>query len=368
SAYLFTDLAKCLGTFVAVLGHPARCSQVDHILEISVSIIVSLIISQINRVLTYHEHELESAGQARCLNHHVDADKVCVHHRVTLLRRIQAGTNSAEQARQTLHLGFVRNALVVDQLLDTFVHDTLRQHAQLVQFTNELDQTQTTTLGSGSGVILVRHHGRFFRRALGLGRKVHLPAAFELLLATVEQVLAEQAATRNHVAVLVTNALVPDFRAYALKHTLAELGVHGSPVRFVRRFLERELDDLPQGPPVGLILGLGNDVEDLLRDTVEVIRRHLVEVGLNFALHHFWGETITARSRTGGSLADTARLPASGRDCQWLNVLVGSERHRLVALLFLLLSLFISTLAALPGASAAARRTGRLRRVGMQGS
>jgi hypothetical protein len=146
---------------------------------------------------TNHQHELQTARQAGHVDHVVDTGEVGVHHSRTLLRGIQTGANSTQQVAQRLNLGFLGHALKVEQTLGTLVHDTLRQHAKLVQLTNELDETKTTTLRSSGNVVLIGKHSNLVGDTFGLGREVDLPATLELLLTAVEQVLAEQRTTSN---------------------------------------------------------------------------------------------------------------------------------------------------------------------------
>jgi hypothetical protein len=127
----------------------------------------------------------------------VDTGEVGVHHSRALLRGIQTGTNSTQQVAQRLDLGLLGHTLEIKQALGTLVHDTLRQHAKLVKLTNELDETKTTTLGSGGNVVLIGQHSNLIGDTLGLGWEVDLPTTLELLLTAVEQVLAEQRATSN---------------------------------------------------------------------------------------------------------------------------------------------------------------------------
>jgi len=275
---------------------------------------------------------------------------------VSPLGNIQASTDGTQEAGQTLDLSLIRHTLVVDELLDTLVHNTLCQHTQLVQLTNELDETETTTLGSGGSVVLVGHHGGFFGLALGLRRQVNLPATLEFLLATVEQVLAEEAATGNDGAGLVADALILDLRAHGLKHALAELGVNGRPVGFVGGLLEGELNDLPQGTAIVLCLGLRHDLQDLTGDTLEILGGHLVQSSLDLTLHHV-RRHVGGGSLSAGGLYKTARLPAGAGALQGLDFHAGGERHALGHLFFLLGLVLLSTLAVVAGVGAVGAHT-----------
>ena len=54
---------------------------------------------------------------------------------------------------------FARNAVAAPTTMLQFVHDTFRKHLQLGKFTDELDQTETLSLGLHSSVdcvVLVR--------------------------------------------------------------------------------------------------------------------------------------------------------------------------------------------------------------------
>lgn len=158
--YSLANLNDGLRTLIGILRVPACGTQIDNILKTMLVFFSSHLTRRRtkNEGETYQKHETETAGQVGCLNHQVDASKVGVHHGRSLLRGIETGTNGAEQTGQTLDLGFIGDTLVVHQLLNTLVHNTLCKHAKLVQFTNELDETKTTTLSGGSDVVFVRHH------------------------------------------------------------------------------------------------------------------------------------------------------------------------------------------------------------------
>jgi hypothetical protein len=81
--------------------------------------------------------------------------EVGVHHGATLLGTIEVGTDGPEQLAERLNFSLIGHSLIVDEFMHTFVHDTLSKHAELVQFTDELDETKTTSLGSGSSVVLI---------------------------------------------------------------------------------------------------------------------------------------------------------------------------------------------------------------------
>lgn len=79
--------------------------------------------------VTYHKHKPDTTRQTLSLHHHLDATEVDIHQGVSPLGNIQASTNGTQEVGQTLDLSLVRHTLVVDQLLNTLVHNTLRQHA-----------------------------------------------------------------------------------------------------------------------------------------------------------------------------------------------------------------------------------------------
>jgi len=86
--------------------------------------------------------------------------------------------------------------MIAEQFLDTLVHDTLRQHLEFEQFTNEFDQTQTLSLGFLRNVVFFGVQGNFTAAVplvgiLDRGSFFGNPSAFKVLLTSVEQVLAE---------------------------------------------------------------------------------------------------------------------------------------------------------------------------------
>src|SRR6202012_3463063 len=133
----------------------------------------------------------------------------------------------------------------------TLVHDTQRQHTQLVQLTDELDETKTASLCSSGNIVVVREHGSFFSLAFWPLGKVDLPSALEFFLAAVEEILPEESTTHDNLAVFVLNAFVSDLWTHILKHALAELGVHGAPMSLVASLLECELNDLAKSTAIG---------------------------------------------------------------------------------------------------------------------
>ncbi|KAF5138549.1 hypothetical protein E5D57_002335 [Metarhizium anisopliae] len=202
-----THFIESLGALVGFLGDPVGPTQIKNI----------------------HKHKLHSALQLRKLSHVLNALEVSVHHGTALFGGIQIGTNGAQQLAEGLNFGLIRDTLIVDKFVNTFVHDTLSQHAELVQLTDELDETKTTSLGGGSFV----------------------------------------------------------------------------------------LNDLTESAAIRLILGLPGNREDLVGDSVKVLRGHLVEGGLDLSLHQFRVKVtagIGSRSRRRRLVANTGRLPTAGSD------------------------------------------------------
>ena len=100
--YLCSDFLERLRAFVGLLGLPVLLSQINNI----------------------HKHEPQSAGQLWGIDHRLDACEVHIHHRLALFGTIQVSTNGLEKLGQRLNLGFIRDASVIDQLLNTLMHDT----------------------------------------------------------------------------------------------------------------------------------------------------------------------------------------------------------------------------------------------------
>jgi hypothetical protein len=152
--------------------------------------------------------------------------------------------------------------------------------------------------------------------------------------------------TLTNVAALIADVLVLDLNTHALQHTLAELGVHRGPVSLVSSLLEGKLNDLAQSATIGLVLGLRHNLQDLGGDTVELLRSHLVQCGLDLTLHNV-GRHVALATRRGTSSVGTnaAGLPASGTLLQSLQLHTSSKRHGLVGIL-LPLAAVLATLAA----------------------
>jgi hypothetical protein len=111
------------------------------------------------------------------LNLHVD-------HLRTSLSRFHGLTNSAEQLDQTLNGGLVGKTFKVEKLEHTLVHDAQGQHAKLVQFSDELDKTETLTLSGLGDVVFFRKELRLLLPFWNLGQ-VDFPTPLEFLLAAI---------------------------------------------------------------------------------------------------------------------------------------------------------------------------------------
>ncbi|KAI6751211.1 hypothetical protein HG530_014125 [Fusarium avenaceum] len=128
-----SNLIESLGSLVGFLGNPVGPAKIHNI----------------------QQHELESAGKFGEIHHSLDTVEVGVHHGATLLGTIEVRTDGPEQLAERLNFSLIGNSLIVDEFLHTLMHDTLSKHAELVQLTDKLNKTETTSLGSGSSVVLV---------------------------------------------------------------------------------------------------------------------------------------------------------------------------------------------------------------------
>ena len=98
----------------------------------------------------------------------LDTLVVHVNKLVTLLVAVHGGTDSLEKLGQVLHGGFVGLALEVEESQNTLVHDLDSKHTELVKLTDELDETETATLGGSGNVVLIRQEGSLLALALWL--------------------------------------------------------------------------------------------------------------------------------------------------------------------------------------------------------
>src|SRR5690349_11313801 len=128
--YLSPHLLKSLGALVRLLGDPASFAQINDI----------------------HEHEHETARQALKMDNGINALEVGFHEGTALLRAVQVATDSLEQLGERLNLGLIGDAVELEQLAHTLVHDALREHVELVELTDELHETQAATLGGRGNV------------------------------------------------------------------------------------------------------------------------------------------------------------------------------------------------------------------------
>ena len=340
---LGVNLCDGLGSLRIVLSSPASVLQVNQI----------------------HDHESRSAGKSSvACDLLVDALEVSVEEGLALLAALEhSGSDRAKQSGQVLNSRLIGVALEVEQTLNTLVHNTNGKHTKLVKLADELDETETASLCGSGDVVLVRHElnlGGLI--ALGLIGQVGLPTALELLLTAVEQVLAEESTTDDGVTVPVLDGLITNLETHGGQHLVTELGVHTSPVSFVTSLLEGKLNNLAESATVGLVLGLGSDLENLVGNSVELLGCHLVERGLHLTLNHV-GSHVSAGVGSGGSGArsQTASDPSVCGLLDRLEVHASGERHLAGGVVVPPASGTVGTLASTTPSAASARLAGRAR-------
>lgn len=265
---------------------------------------------------------------------------------------VEEPADGGEEPTEGLDVLLLRTRDVGEKLLDTLVHNALREHLELEELSNETDETETLALGLLRDVVLVRHErslllgrllalllcgssGGLVRLDLGVvlvclggsgsdGRSTLGPTLLEVFLAAVEEVLAEERAAGDRGARLgVLDLLVRDV-AEGLHHLAAQPGVHRRPVGLVGRLLKDKTNDLPKSATVGLGLGLVGPREDLARDRVEVLHRKLVEETLDLLVSVSRVTLIDGRSA-----ATRACLPAVSRLNERSNRSLDSDLRRL---------------------------------------
>lgn len=212
------------------------------------------------------------------------------------LLRVELLSDGRQQSAEGLDVLLLGVGHVRQELLNADVHDSLGQHVELEELSDEPDESESLSLGLLSSVVLVRHERSLLLRlsvlaTLGLsvggslvvgrldGVVVLLlslgggrgggpggPSSLEVLLTTVEEVLSEEATTGDGLTLVVENLLVLDLGRQLLHHESAQTGVHGRPVGLVGRLLEDESNDLSERLTVLLVLGLVGPREDLGRD------------------------------------------------------------------------------------------------------
>ena len=187
------------------------------------------------------------------------------------------------------------------------MHNALCQHLQLEQFTDELDETETLALGLLRGIVLVQvEYGLYslagllrllvrylLRLVVGrLGRSsssrclLRDPTTLKVLLAAVQQVLAEQLAACNGLALVVLDAVVLHLGADLLHHLAAQTSVDPGVHQVICCTFKSESDNLDERAAVLLILALVRPCDDLVRDRVEFLQRQPIEQTHHLAVHH----------------------------------------------------------------------------------
>ena len=174
-----------------------------------------------------------------------------------IAKQLSDGHQQSTQTLDFLPLGVVD---VAKEFLDTFVHDTLRQHLQLVQF----DQTESLSLGLLCGIVFVRVEldpaGCFcslldsgilggFRGSSRNNTILRSPTALEVLLTAVQEILSEKLAAGDELSLRVPDTVVLDVGTGRL-HLPAKSRVHFRPRSLVGRLLEDEPDDVDESHPL----------------------------------------------------------------------------------------------------------------------
>ena len=72
------------------------------------------------------------------------------------LGNIEEGTNGGHEYAQALNIFLRRVVRIVQEFLDTLVHNAFCQHLELEEFANELGETGTSSPSLLRGIVLVR--------------------------------------------------------------------------------------------------------------------------------------------------------------------------------------------------------------------
>jgi hypothetical protein len=157
-------------------------------------------------------------------------------HVISCFARIESLTDGNKKLAQTLDLLLFWVVDVREKLFDAFVHNTFRKHLELEEFSNELDQSETSTLDLLGFVVFLRIQNflrsfAFSGVLLGLidrslvlignggGRSLSCrPSLLEILLTTIEKILSEQLTTGDRVAFGVLDTLVLNVGTDLLHH------------------------------------------------------------------------------------------------------------------------------------------------------
>jgi hypothetical protein len=121
---------------------------------------------------------------------------------------VQGQTNGCQQHTRALNFFLFGILDAAEGLPDTLVHGTPCQHPQLEELVYELDETVAMSPGVLCGTIFVRAEvllatTSYLGCHLVCSGRFDRPTTFEIFLATIKQVLAEEVATSDRLAILI---------------------------------------------------------------------------------------------------------------------------------------------------------------------
>jgi hypothetical protein len=205
------------------------------------------------------EHELYTRVDLRVLGQLAHTIKVHVHVRART-PRVEKLADGSEQHAQALDL--LLGALHVgEELLDALVHDTLGEYLKLEELADKLNETETLTLRPLGCVVFIEveldlliaflveivraDSGIFGRLRSGGGSSGLLggPSTLEVLLTTIQEVLAEELTTSDRLALVVLDALVPNLGRDMLHHLPAQTSIQFRMKSIVHCRLEKSFDN-----------------------------------------------------------------------------------------------------------------------------